>query len=68
MPSASRWELDHETDDLVALYATFSGTRARPKDERTWFLAGVRAVADDGFGGRVRRRYTTVLYTAQKPG
>ena len=61
-------ELDHAAEDLVALYSTFSGTRARPADERARFLAGVRAVADDGFGGRVRRRYMTVLYTAQKPG
>ena len=61
------WDVEHETDDLVALYSTFSGTRARPKRERVRFLAGVRAVADREFGGRVRRRYVTALYTARKP-
>ena len=61
------WSLEHTTDDLVSLYSTFSGTRARPAAERRRFLAGVRTVADTSFGGRVRRRYTTILYTARKP-
>jgi SAM-dependent methyltransferase len=61
------WDVEHETDDLVALYSTFSGTRARPKGERVRFLDGVRAVADLEFGGRLRRRYVTALYTARKP-
>jgi SAM-dependent methyltransferase len=61
------WEVEHETDDLVALFSTFSGTRARPKAERIRLLDGIRAVADLEFGGRLRRRYVTPLYTARKP-
>lgn len=61
------WEIEHETDDIVALYATFSGTRARPSGERRRFLEGVRTVAEQTFGGRIRRRYVTPLYTARKP-
>lgn len=60
------WEHDHETKDLVALYATFSGTRARPEADRRALLDGVRDVADSQFGGRLRRRYITRLYTARK--
>lgn len=61
------WEHDHETAELVALYAAFSGTRARPEPDRRALLDGVRDVADSQFGGRVRRRYVTRLYTARKP-
>ena len=68
-PQAERfaWEVDHRADDLVALYATFSGTRARPPDERRRFLEGVRDIAERQFGGRLRRLYVTPLYTARKP-
>ena len=61
------WNVDHTTDDLVALYSTFSGTRARPAAERRRFLDGVRVTSAEEFGGHVRRRYTTILYTARKP-
>jgi SAM-dependent methyltransferase len=61
------WEIEHSTNDVVALYATFSGTRVRPPKERARLLEGVRATADERFGGRVRRRYVTPLYTARKP-
>jgi SAM-dependent methyltransferase len=61
------WEIEHQTDDLVALYATFSDTRTRPPAERKRFLDGVRAAADGRFGGVVRRRYVTIAYTGRKP-
>lgn len=61
------WSAEHSTDDVVALYATFSGTRARPDEERARFLDGVRRTADQQFGGHLRRRYVTPLYTARKP-
>jgi SAM-dependent methyltransferase len=61
------WEVEHGADELVALYATFSDTRTRAPAERKRFLDGVRAAAEEHFGGQVRRRYVTLLYTARKP-
>ena len=31
-------------------------------------LERIRAVADEQFGGKVRRTYQTALYTGRKPG
>ncbi len=62
------WTWTHTTDDLVALYATFSGTLVRPTDERRRFLDGIRRIADDDFGGVIPRQYVTILYSARKPG
>ena len=39
-----------------------------PAPSRTQVLARIGAVADDEFGGRVRRTYQAVLYTGRKPG
>lgn len=61
------WSWSHTTEDLVALYATFSDTRVRPADQRRRFLDSVRQVADTRFGGAVERTYVTMLYTARKP-
>jgi SAM-dependent methyltransferase len=61
------WEVDQTTDDVVALFSTFSNMRLRPDAERAQVLARIGGVADDQFGGRVRRRYQAVLYTGRKP-
>ena len=62
------WEVEQTTDDIVALFSTFSNMRMRPAAERTQVLARIGAVADDQFGGRVRRTYQAALYTGRKPG
>jgi SAM-dependent methyltransferase len=62
------WEVDQSSDEIVALFSTFSGMRVRPAAEQALMLERIRAVADDQFGGTVRRRYQAVLYTGRKPG
>jgi SAM-dependent methyltransferase len=62
------WGIEQTTEDIVALFSTFSNMRMRPLAERTQVLARIGAVADDRFGGRVRRTYQAVLYTGRKPG
>ena len=62
------WEVEQRSDDLVALFSTFSGMRIRPAEEQTQMLERIRAVADEQFGGKVRRTYQTALYTGRKPG
>jgi SAM-dependent methyltransferase len=62
------WEVEQTTEDIVALFSTFSNMRLRPAAEREQVLARIGAVADDEFGGCVRRTYQAVLYTGRKPG
>jgi len=62
------WDVEQSSADIVALFSTFSNMRMRPLAERTQVLARIGAVADDRFGGRVRRTYQAVLYTGRKPG
>ena len=62
------WENDQTTEDIVALFGTFSNMRLRPSAEQAQVLARIGAVADDEFGGRVHRTYQAVLYTGRKPG
>ena len=62
------WEVEQQSDDLVALFSTFSGIRIRPAAEQAQVLQRIRAVADEQFGGSVRRTYQTALYTGRKPG
>jgi SAM-dependent methyltransferase len=62
------WEVEQTTEDIVALFSTFSNMRLRPAAEREQVLARIGAVADVEFGGRVCRTYQAVLYTGRKPG
>ena len=62
------WDVEQQSDDLVALFSTFSGIRVRPAAEQAQVLERIRAVADEQFGGSVRRTYQTALYTGRKPG
>ena len=48
------------------MFSTFSNMRLRPDAERKQVLARIGGVADDQFGGRVRRTYQAVLYTGRK--
>lgn len=65
---ADAWQWTHcyDTAGLVGLYQTFSAIRALPVHERGRFLDEVGRIADDQFGGRIDRRFTTSLYTAQR--
>jgi SAM-dependent methyltransferase len=62
------WTVEQTSDELVALFGTFSGMRIRPAAEQAQVLERIRAVADEQFGGIVQRTYQTVLYTGRKPG
>jgi SAM-dependent methyltransferase len=66
-PELFPWEVEHRTDDLVALFSTFSSMRVRPPAEREQLLARIGAAVDDQFGGHVRRRYHAALYTGRAP-
>jgi SAM-dependent methyltransferase len=62
------WEGRHTTDEVVALFATYSSTRSLTASRREEYLTGLRTVADGQFGGVVSRPYITALYTAQNRG
>ena len=61
------WTVDQTTEDIVSLFSTFSNMRLRPDSERKQVLARIGGVADDQFGGRVRRTYQAVLYAGRRP-
>jgi SAM-dependent methyltransferase len=60
----SVWPLVLDSDQTVALYATFSNINIRP--DREALLAELGRIARDEFHGRVTRNMTTSLYTAQR--
>ena len=62
------WTVEQTSDELVALFSTFSGMRIRPAAEQAQMLDRIRTVADEQFGGTVKRTYQTALYTGRKPG
>lgn len=62
-----RWTLAYDTARLVGLYSTFSPIRAFAPERRRAVLRELARIADEQFGGRVERPFTTALYTAQ-PG
>jgi SAM-dependent methyltransferase len=62
------WTITLETEKLVALYATFSPIQALPEPKRAVFLKGLAEVADRHFGGGAERSFSSVLYTARRPG
>jgi SAM-dependent methyltransferase len=61
------WEVEQRSDELVALFSTFSGMRIRPAAEQAQMLERIRAMVDEQFAGSVRRTYQTALYTGRKP-
>ena len=58
------WPLVLTADQTVALYATYSNVTAMPNSAEA--LAKLRRVAETGFGGRVTRNMTTILYLARR--
>jgi SAM-dependent methyltransferase len=61
------WEASWDTAGIRALYGTFSPILRLDAAERTRILDEIARIANDDFGGRVERRLTTSLYTAQRP-
>jgi SAM-dependent methyltransferase len=61
-----RWNLTYDTNRLVGLYSTFSPIQALAPERRRIFLRDLARIADEQFGGRVERPFTTTLYTAQR--
>lgn len=61
-----RWTLTLNTDEVGALYGTFSGISRLPTEERARVLAQLMAVAEEEFGGRVERNMVTVVYMARR--
>ena len=60
------WEARMSTDEVRALYATFSSISRLPPDEGQRVLDGVARVAEREFGGDVRRPFVTAVYTAER--
>jgi SAM-dependent methyltransferase len=58
------WPLVLDTDQTVALYATFSNINIRP--DRDAVLAELGRIARDEFHGHVTRNMTTSLYIARR--
>ena len=61
-----RWSVTLSTARVVALWGTFSDVIVLSPRKRRWFLAGLAAVADQNFGGKVPIPMLTYLYTARR--
>lgn len=61
-----RTSFTFETEQLVALYGSFSVVLHLTPDERTKFLSNLTTIIDRDFGGRVERPLTTNIYIAQR--
>jgi SAM-dependent methyltransferase len=61
-----RWTLTLSTDEVVALYATFSPVSRLAPAARERFLDALRQIADTHFSGRVERPMLTPIYTARR--
>jgi trans-aconitate methyltransferase len=62
-----RWTETYDTARLVGLYGTFSPIHALEPARRQTFMDELARIADQQFGGRVERPFTTSLYTARRP-
>ncbi len=56
----------YDTARLVTLYRDFSVIQALAPAAQADFLAEIARIADHSFAGRIERRFTTTLYTAQR--
>jgi SAM-dependent methyltransferase len=63
----ARWEASWDSAGIRALYGTFSPILRLEPARRTAILDEIERIAAEDFGGRVSRRLTTSLYTAQRP-
>lgn len=60
------WTVTFTADEFVDLLATYSEHAILPPDQKQSLLAGVHALVEDRFGGRVRRAWNTVVYLGRK--
>jgi SAM-dependent methyltransferase len=60
------WRRTLDTATLVGLHRTFSNISTLRVETRRRFLADLRKVADDEFGGRVTMRMVATVYTARR--
>jgi ubiquinone/menaquinone biosynthesis C-methylase UbiE len=60
------WEGVHTAVELRRLFATFGGWIVLPDELRTELLDDVERIADDEFGGTVRRPYQTLIFTSRR--
>lgn len=61
-----RWTLALTTEQVGALYGTFSSINALPADAARAILDRLMEVAEEQFAGRVERNMISVVYVAQK--
>lgn len=61
-----RWVGRHTSDELRALFASFSPWLALPPPRRAAALDALEALARDEFGGIVERPYVTAVYWARR--
>ncbi len=66
-PHLFRRERTMKSDQVRALYASYSYIRALPEGERLALLDAIAALADDRFGGTVPNVTLTALYVATAP-
>jgi SAM-dependent methyltransferase len=63
---AHRWKLVLNTEQVGALYATFSSVSRLPEEQRKIVLHQLMEVAETHFGGRVERNMVTPVYVARR--
>ncbi|MEM6421241.1 MAG: class I SAM-dependent methyltransferase [Pseudomonadota bacterium] len=61
------WHATQSTEEMLALYATFSVVRGLAPPARATLLTAIRRTAEDAFGGQIEREYHTQLLIAEKP-
>ena len=60
------WEGVHDAVGLRRLFGTFGGWIMLPDALRAELLDEIERIADDEFGGTVRRPYQTLIFTSQR--
>jgi hypothetical protein len=63
----TRWTVELSSSRLRDLYASLIAVRRLPPRERQALLDHVSQLADEDFGGRVRRPFVTIMYTGRRP-
>ncbi len=58
----SKWAIDYSSEQVVALYSGFSNLQSLGADHRKSVLSELKLIADEQFGGIVRRNITSCLY------
>lgn len=60
------WEASYTTADYLDLLLTYSPTRSLPAERRDGLLSGIGRLIDEGFGGRIVKRYLSELRLARR--